>query len=309
VKEPALYSRREVFSWKKLLYGAALLPLYAACKKQSSSSSSPTPPTNNSNSYSSQSPATSGVATSTAASQTATSSNTAICSAPPTIDLTAYPVIDETLQTTFAFYGDSFSTMMVMSCPKYTQGLLQSIIVILKPSGRVVAQRCIDPLVDIRPDTTMKDIVFDNLNIKSDYQVALLFKLTCTSCSNGFIYKKLEPTNRISYITTFQGTPVQTISSSSVSSLYATYSTRPQVWFQALNNSLFDSGDYFTATPNTTFQASGLTGLYITDLLSQTILASPGMVFTDFVNYPEFICYNLVSSGVKFYVRTFVRLY
>ncbi len=215
------------------------------------------------------------------------------------------------LRTLCTFYGDSTSALMVVNLPDYQHGILETITVMLLPSGRVVAQKGIFPNSDVRLNTTVRALTFENIRIKADTQVALVFKLSCTSCDPLLKFGPIS----ITFNNLFLGKTAYGLSSSSLPSISGSSTPLPYSTNQAmpLFSPIIKEGTIITQNrissvdPNSIqFQASGFESLYVTDLVGN-ILSLPGSPFTQILEYPEFICYKLVQN--MYYVRTFVRVY
>ena len=230
----------------------------------------------------------------------------------PQIDLSVIAAATPNLNAQCFFYGNSTSALLVVSCPQYQYGILQSITILLQPSGRVVAQKGIFQASDIRPDTTLRPVTFENVLIKNDTQVVLLYAQTCSTCASGVSYSKFGPLN-ITYTTQFLGLPAYGLTPSAMPILpggtsvqYSTYEAEPLFSPTLSSSSVVLQSGYNTVVPGIIqFQANGFTDLYVTDLAGN-VLSTPGQPFTQIIEYPEFICYRLVGN---YYIRTFVRVY
>lgn len=221
------------------------------------------------------------------------------------IDLANFDPVSENLETKLVFYGDSRSTLMVLSLPKYQHGSLANVIIMLLPSKRLAATRGIFEQSDILPDTRLRPLAFDNLRLKSDRRVAILYKLHCSECSGGYRYLKYEMPGELQYQTRFLGKDVYGATSSSLPPAFA--SNQAVVDFKLPErDSLQKRRGYLVPSLDTVLSASGLEGTYITDLAGN-ILATPNTTFSDFLSYPEFICYKDYKN--QYFIRTFIRTY
>ncbi|MCB9229587.1 MAG: hypothetical protein H6618_08245 [Deltaproteobacteria bacterium] len=222
------------------------------------------------------------------------------------IDWQGLPDAGENLEAVYKFYGDHNSAMVVVSLPKYQHGNLSEMY-LLRPSGKLLAGKGIVDQTDIRPDTSIRPVVFDNLRIKSDRQLILVFKTACPNCEGSYFYSKHTMKYAIAFSDTFLGKKVQSPTPLSVPGVFGEYQAFANIGPNPeFTDRFFKSGSYSIASEDAVFSAATeLKDCIITDL-SGTPVSGAGDTFTDILEYPEFICYRLVDD--QFYLRTFVRL-
>ncbi|MBP6217094.1 MAG: hypothetical protein KA436_00745 [Oligoflexales bacterium] len=228
------------------------------------------------------------------------------CDAAPIIDLSQYPKAGENLEANIVFYGDPSSTLIAIDFPKYSHGLLRSIFVVSQESKQVLAQRWIDPESDVKEDTRLYPIIFENIKIKPNTHITLLYQQNCPSCSGGSLFSTFTMNNSaVSYAHTFMGKPVYGVTSNSAHPLYSVGSAQPKLSLSPGGEHLSERGSYTNASPQTEWTVKGLEDCYITDLFG-TILAPPKTEFHVTTTNPEFICYRSVNNS--FFIRTLVRM-
>ena len=210
------------------------------------------------------------------------------------------------LDVVYKFYGDTASTMMVIGLPYYQHGALLEIFVV-RPSGKMLAGKGIVDPTDIRPDTSLRPVIFDNLQIKSDRQLVIIFKTACSDCEGGNHYSKHAMKYNITFSDTFMGKKVQSLTPTTVPGIFGKYQAYPNISPQEDNTTGYlTTGTYSIASEDALFAGTNeLKNYIITDLVGEP-LSGAGETFTNIMEYPEFICYRLVDN--QFYLRTFVRI-
>jgi len=216
------------------------------------------------------------------------------------------PDVQDNLEPVYKFYGDTASSMMVISLPFYQHGNLLEVFIV-RPSGKLLAGKGITDPADIRPNTTLRPVIFDNLQIKSDRLLIIIFKTACGSCSDGFLYSKHAMKFSITFADTFMGKKVLGLTPRSVPGLYAEYQAFANIGpDEEATAGFFDQGTYTMASEEAVFVGSSFLKDYaITDIVGN-IISQKGEKFNNIIEYPEFVCYKLVNN--QFYIRTFVRL-
>lgn len=209
----------------------------------------------------------------------------------------------ENLEPIYKFYGNTSSSMMVLSLPKYQHGNLIDIYLV-RYSGKLIAQKGISELADINDNTTLKPVIFDNIQMKDDRRLVIIYKVVDNQF--GIRFTKHEMTYDVTFSDNFRGKPAFGLSPNSVPGHFATSQATPS--FGPDPNMLqgfYDLGKYTVASEDSYFLGSpGLQGFIITDLMGN-VLSEDGEKFNNLIQYPEFICYKLVDN--KFYMRTFIR--
>lgn len=237
---------------------------------------------------------------------TGTDSTLSDCDKPIQINLGQYSDVTEALSTNLIFYGIPLSFMMVLTLPKYQHGLLAGVVVIGLPSGRVIAQKGIVPSVDIDAYQTLKPFVIDNLNLKTDKKVAILYRLTCNGCKSGREYKKFVMSADISFATTFNGKPVIDASPIAVPALFWPYQAQAYYWPESASLHSFDTGDiYQTAYKEVLVHVGGLADCTITDLAGRLVELGPDGLLPNPTDHTELIVYRLAND---LYIRSFIRM-
>ncbi len=299
-------SRRDYLKIGSSLLGSSLL-LLSACKTRKSDSSGPSLLT---------SPKAPAAPLSSAPGQTShstTSTNTGTGNCQETkIDLATIAAATENLEAQMMIYGDSASAMLVVSLPKfqYSSGNLISVTIMLLPSGKVIAQKGIFEDADVNADTTLRPLLFENLSFRSDTQIAVIYKIACDSCTDSSTYQKFGPTALI-YNNTFLSKPAYGLKPDSISAAYIAnqVSLAFSVSSIAKDSLITDRGTSSFSPSNATLISSGFSSLYVTDLMGNILFVpqtGTTKTFSNIVNYPEFICYQLVNNS---YIRTFVKAY
>lgn len=226
-----------------------------------------------------------------------------ICNAETnTIDWKGFENAYENLEPRYKFYGDSSSSMMVLSLPKYQHGNLIDVF-LARYSGKIIAQKGIVESADINDNTTLKPIVFDNIQMKDDKRLVIIYKI---SDQFGVKVTKHEMQYDVTFSDSFRGKPAFGLSPSSVPGHFAQNQATPSFGPDPnIVQGFHDLGTYTLGSEDSYFAGSpALKGYIITDLMGNT-LSENGEKFNNLVQYPEFICYKLVEN--KFYLRTFIR--
>ena len=232
------------------------------------------------------------------------------CDARIAVDLSAYSEAGEALEVVYRFYGSSDSAVMAIGLPKYQHGLLNGIIVVGLPTGRVLARKGIIPSVDILEDETLRPILLDNLSIKGDKKIAILFELSCATCETGYEYRKFEmkESEVIQFDEKFQNRSVYSVSSSRISPQWIASQVSPLIIprneLEREEKLYYRSSGHKYSLRKTEFRMVGVESCYITDVLGN-ILAKPGQEFNRVTEFPDLICYRPIEN-VGF-VRSFLR--
>ena len=209
----------------------------------------------------------------------------------------------ENLEPRYKFYGDSSSSMMVLSLPKYQHGNLIDVYLV-RNSGKLIAQKGITEIADINENTTLKPIVFDNIQMKDDKRLVIIYKVADNQF--GIRFTKHEMQYDVTFSDNFRGKPAYGLTPSSVPGYFAANQATPSFGPDPkVAQGFYDLGTYTVGSEDSYFSgSSALKGYIITDLMGN-ILSENGEKFNNLIQFPEFICYKLVDD--KFYLRTFIR--
>ncbi|MFK7826839.1 MAG: hypothetical protein AB8G05_22035 [Oligoflexales bacterium] len=209
----------------------------------------------------------------------------------------------ENLEPSYKFYGDSSSSMLVLSLPKYQHGNLIDVYLV-RYSGKLIAQKGITEIADINENTTLKPIVFDNIQMKDDKRLVIIYKVADNQF--GIKFTKHEMRYDVTFSDNFRGKPAYGMTPSSVPGYFAANQATPSFGPDPnVVQGFYDLGNYTVGSEDAFFAGSpALKGYIITDLMGNT-LSENGEKFNNLIQFPEFICYKLVDN--KFYLRTFIR--
>lgn len=239
-----------------------------------------------------------------------TSSKDKACEAPD-IDLSQFDTVGENLSPQLFIYGDKQSALLIVSLPKYQHtGILESLIVMLLPSRRVLSLRAILKS-DIKSNFQLRPIVFENLKLLGDTKVALIFKVSCDTCTGNYSYQKYEIPEKISFVSEFKGKDAYGAKpNTAIDNYYGNFYNS----YQANLKFTLDPdkvpgrlGSYAKIRDNDELDEISLKNFYVTDLTGK-VLSEPGEDFNDFFEHPEFFCYKAANNG-EFYIRTLIRVY
>ena len=230
-----------------------------------------------------------------------------------TLDWRSLPEAGENLEARYKFYGNTTSTMMVLDLPKYQHGGLAEIFLV-RVSGKLLAGKGIVDGADIRADTSLRPVVFDNIQLKGDRQLIIVFKTVCQDCEGGYLYTRYMMKYAISFSDTFRGKKVLSPDPTSVPGIYQNHQAFANIGPDPENmDGFFNYGSYSIASDGADFKGSlELKGYIVTNMMGDIITKSDGITalrgeqFNDILENHQFICYKLVEN--QYYVRTFVRL-
>lgn len=226
------------------------------------------------------------------------------------IDISPFPEAKENLEPRLKLYGESSSTLLVIDLPKYVHGNLISVFVV-RQNGEVIAQKGISSFADIKPDLSIRPLVFDNLSIKNERRLSLIFETSCNSCDGGKAYYKYQMTEDLVFETKFNGKPVYGLMPTNAPLNFYKYQAFADFLPQMDDFDTSSTYFYQVLSDEAKYDAvGGLNGFIITDLfgniLSENGKNKDGKLWADIMNHHIFICYRLVAD--QFYVRTFIRL-
>lgn len=220
------------------------------------------------------------------------------------IDSSRMPVAPARFSPQVKAYGVDRSAMLVISLPNYTHADLKvSRIIVVRQDGRILALH--SPTgADVKGDGTLRYVVLDNLNLKTERRFTLVF-LT----SDG-VYSKWTMDADLTFETTFKGKNVVAL---------ATGEAHPTGFsdgqgiadfgevfdsFGAAETIAFSSRRLMTAQSDSKHvKASLLADHVITDLMGVEV--GLGATWTGILEHPTFFAYKLVGDR---YVRTFIRI-
>ena len=207
----------------------------------------------------------------------------------------------EDFQVSLKLYGRENSSLLVLELPSYQKNELTDVF-IADRAGRLVAQRGISEVSDLREDGFLKSMVFDHLRISTGSSLIILFK----TLEGLFLKKTLN--RPVFFETKFRGLPVR---GPGLPGFHDPdyYDRHPGNTFSP-DAGLFryqkKESDLLQAGYNTDFLfRDDLAGTVITDLMGNT-LAEHGEHFNQIKEDTMFIVYRLM--GRKYWFRTFVRV-
>lgn len=207
------------------------------------------------------------------------------------------------LKPEIIFYGNAQSAMMVIDLPDYSYfAKTLQLITVFRPSGDPICEKRIESASDINSTNYIRPIVFDNISLKNDKKLTLLFK---EGVSNGVKYSRYDMEVQVAFTDTFMGKPVRSANDPLVSA----YRGYPNFKLDK-DNSLPRSIDNVISLDGTArySPAIGLNKCILADMMNRPLRVSDGALFKDIGDINQFICYQKVNDG-DFYVRTFVRVF
>ncbi len=222
--------------------------------------------------------------------------------------------VPENLKPSLKFYGDSQSAIIVLELPYYNN-LAQTleVITVFRPSGDPLCEKRIEQVADIDVSNRLRPVVFENIAIKNDKSLIILFK---ESSSNTVKYTKYAMDTQISFNNSFNGKPVK----SSNDPLYSQYRAYPNFGLDVGSEFSLPSASDGTISLSIGAKylgAPSLKGFILADMMNRPIAidgeggsdTSPrGETFNDLENYYQFFCYKKADDG-EYYVRTLVRVF
>ena len=231
------------------------------------------------------------------------------CSQEVKIDLASLQDVTENYEVSHKLYGSALSGMLVIWLPKfqYEGGSLSSVIVV-RSNGEAICQKGILESSDVREDTTLRPLIFDNLRIGGDKALSIVFKIGCEGCEEQVSYKKYDIINGLNYETKRNKKIVYSISPFSVPKGWAEHQAMPTISTKVASNDSPGGSDeqgYMYRFSSSLLRVDNLKAFEVTDLTGRVLSPVGQDLSVDMFEHPVVICYKLVNN--MFYVRTIVR--